>query len=117
MLDELHILWVYEPTLFVLKEDEAGNPKEGFRPDFYLPKQDIYIEVTMGKQSNVTGKNRKARLAHEVHGVRVWIVYGRDFRRLKDRLLEILQEAHDLPSQTSLEEDSGVLGTPKSDLQ
>lgn len=115
-LDALKVAWVYEPTLFVLKEDEAGNPKEGFRPDFYLPKLDIYIEVTMGKQSNVTGKNRKARLANEIHGARVWIIYGRDFKRLKERILEVLQEAHD-QNVGALAASQGSAQAPESESQ
>ena len=34
---------------------------EAFTPDFYLPEQDLYLEVTVMKQSLVTRKNRKLR--------------------------------------------------------
>ena len=34
---------------------------EAFTPDFYLPDQDLYLEVTVMKQSLVTRKNRKLR--------------------------------------------------------
>lgn len=89
VLDELHVHWDYEPDLFILRADEDGHPKEGFKPDFYLPKYDMYIEVTMAKV--ITAKNRKVRLAKEVHNVTVVILSKDDFRNgLKERVLEIL---------------------------
>ncbi len=42
-------------------EDEEGRVTEAFTPDFYLPEQDLYLEVTVMKQSLVTRKNRKLR--------------------------------------------------------
>ena len=38
-----------------------GRVTRAFTPDFYLPEQDLYIEVTVMKQSLVTRKNRKLR--------------------------------------------------------
>ena len=38
-----------------------GEVTEAFSPDFYLPEQDLYLEVTVMKQSLVTRKNRKLR--------------------------------------------------------
>ena len=46
---------------FVLEKDEEGRILEAFTPDFYLPEQDLYLEVTVMKQSLVTRKNRKIR--------------------------------------------------------
>ena len=48
-------------TTFVLERDEEGRVTEAFTPDFYLPEQDLYLEVTVMKQSLVTRKNRKLR--------------------------------------------------------
>ena len=48
-------------STFVLERDEDGRVVEAFTPDFYLPEQDLYIEVTVMKQSLVTRKNRKLR--------------------------------------------------------
>ncbi len=42
---------------------QRGASLEAFAPDFYLPEQDLYIEVTVMKQSLVTRKNRKLREA------------------------------------------------------
>ena len=52
---------MYEPHTFVLERDEEGRVTEAFTPDFYLPEQDLYLEVTVMKQSLVTRKNRKLR--------------------------------------------------------
>ena len=42
-------------------DDEDGRVVEAFTPDFYLPEQDLYLEITVMKQSLVTRKNRKLR--------------------------------------------------------
>ena len=65
ILDYYGIPWDYEPTTFVLEEDEDGRVLEAFTPDFYLPEQDLYLEVTVMKQSLVTRKNRKLRKLRE----------------------------------------------------
>ena len=61
LLDFYGIEWDYEPRTFTLEVDEAGNAAGGFTPDFYLPAQDLYIEITTLNQKLVTRKNRKAR--------------------------------------------------------
>ena len=61
LLDYYGVPWMYEPHTFVLARDEDGRVTEAFTPDFYLPDQDLYLEVTVMKQSLVTRKNRKLR--------------------------------------------------------
>src|SRR5213594_1534284 len=61
ILDYHSVPWTYEPRTFVLEEDGDGRVVEAFTPDFYLPEQDLYLEVTVMKQSLVTRKNRKLR--------------------------------------------------------
>lgn len=96
VLDSLHVAWEYEPRLFVFREDDKGFVREGFRPDFYLPKYDFYIEVTKAKQANVTGKNKKVRTVRELYPeIRIAVIYRRDFDNLRARILELLQEAKD----------------------
>ena len=57
-----------------------------FTPDFYLPEQDLYLEVTVMKQSLVTRKNRKLRELRELYpDVRVKLFYRRDIERLAQR--------------------------------
>ncbi len=65
VLDYYGVPWEYEPKTFVLEEDEDGRVVEAFKPDFYLPEQDLYVEVTVMKQSLVTRKNRKLRKLRE----------------------------------------------------
>src|SRR2546428_13312633 len=86
VLDYYGVPWEYEPTTFVLEEDEDGRVVEAFKPDFYLPEQDLYVEVTVMKQSLVTRKNRKLRKLRERYPeVRVKLFYKRDIERLAER--------------------------------
>jgi hypoxanthine phosphoribosyltransferase len=86
VLDWYGIPWAYEPTTFVLERDEEGRVIEAFTPDFYLPEQDLYLEVTVMKQSLVTRKNRKLRKLRERYpDVKIKLFYERDFQRLAAR--------------------------------
>jgi hypoxanthine phosphoribosyltransferase len=86
ILDYYRIPWEYEPTSFVLEQDEDGRVLEAFTPDFYLPEQDLYVEITVMKQSLVTRKNRKLRKLRERYpGIRVKLFYRRDIQRLAER--------------------------------
>ena len=95
MLDYYGVPWMYEPTTFVLEEDDDGRVTEAFTPDFYLPEQDLYLEITVMKQALVTRKNRKLRKLRERYpDVKVKLFYRRDLERLaaairpRPRLLE-----------------------------
>ena len=86
ILDFHGVPWDYEPRTFVLERDEDGQVTEAFSPDFYLPEQDLYIEITVMKQSLVTRKNRKLRkLRQQYPGVKVKLFYKRDVERLAQR--------------------------------
>ena len=61
VLDFYGVPWDYEPRTFVLEQDDQGRVTEAFTPDFYLPEQDLYLEITMMRQPLVTGKHRKVR--------------------------------------------------------
>ena len=77
---------MYEPHTFVLEEGPDGLVVEAFAPDFYLPEQDLYVELTVMKQSLVTRKNRKLRKLRERYpGVNVKLFYRRDIERLAQR--------------------------------
>src|SRR5260370_6792653 len=65
-LDYYRIRWVYEPVSFPIAW-EGTNVSEMVTPDFYLPEQDLYIELTTMKQSLVTPINRKARRRRELY--------------------------------------------------
>ena len=86
ILDYYGVLWEYEPRRFVLEADEDGRVVEAVAPDFYLPEQDLYVELTTMRQALVTRKNRKIRKLRERYpGVRVKIFYRRDFERLAEK--------------------------------
>jgi hypothetical protein len=86
ILDWYGIAWDYEPRSFVLECDAEGRVTRAFTPDFYLVDQDLYIEVTVMKQSLVTRKNRKLRELRELYpDVRVKLLYRRDIERLAQR--------------------------------
>lgn len=83
ILDWYGVAWLYEPTTFVLERDPDGRVVEAFTPDFYLPEQDLYLEVTVMKQSLVTRKNRKLRKLRQLYPhIRIKLFYERDFERL-----------------------------------
>ena len=86
ILDYHGVPWDYEPRTFVLERDEEGRVTEAFTPDFYLPEQDLYLEITVMKQSLVTRKNRKLRKLRALHPeIRVKLFYRRDIERLAQR--------------------------------
>ncbi len=89
ILDMYHIEWVYEPKTFPIEWDAEGNVKLAFSPDFYLPKFDLYLELTIMNQKYVTRKNRKAKKLRELYpGTNVRIVYKKDFQTLVERFSE-----------------------------
>ena len=70
----------------MLERDADGRITSAFTPDFYLPEQDLYVEVTVMRQPLVTRKNRKLRLLRELYpDVRVKLFYRRDIERLAQR--------------------------------
>jgi hypothetical protein len=86
ILDYYGVPWLYEPHTFELDTDDDGRVLEAFAPDFYLPEQDLYLEITVMKQSLVTRKNRKLRKMKERYpDVNVKLFYKRDIERLGQR--------------------------------
>jgi hypoxanthine phosphoribosyltransferase len=82
VLDYYGIPWLYEPRTFVLAEED-GRVTEAFTPDFYLTEQDLYVELTVMKQSLVTRKNRKLRKLRELYPeIKIKLFYKRDLERL-----------------------------------
>ena len=66
-----------------------------FRPDFYLPDEDQFIEITTMNQKLVTKKNRKVRRLRELYpDVKCKIFYQRDYLNLlvKYGLMEETEE-------------------------
>jgi hypothetical protein len=67
LLDYYGIDWQYEPKTFVLEQDGTGNVKEAFSPDFYLPHEDLFVELTTMRPKLITKKNRKIRRLRQIH--------------------------------------------------
>ncbi|MCW2961112.1 MAG: hypoxanthine phosphoribosyltransferase [Thermoleophilia bacterium] len=87
LLDFYGIAWEYEPVMFVLETDDTGRVSEAFRPDFYLPELNLFLEVTTMKQELVTRKNRKVRkLRQRYPDVNVRLFYRRDIEALGQKL-------------------------------
>lgn len=83
LLDFYDVEWQYEPDSFPIEFDENGEPTKFFSPDFYLPEEDCYIEITTMNQKLVTRKNAKLRKLAEHHpGVECRILYLRDYLHL-----------------------------------
>jgi len=83
VLDFYRIHWEYEPTTFPLEWDSEGNVTAAFTPDFYLVEEELYVELTIMKQSLVTKKNRKLRQLHELYpDVKCKLMYRKDVENL-----------------------------------
>jgi hypothetical protein len=75
ILDYYGIQWEYEPRTFPLEWDEAGNVIVAFTPDFFLPEQDLFVELTTMRPKLVTKKNRKLRRMQELYpeiNIQLW---------------------------------------------
>ena len=83
VLDYYCIEWQYEPRTFPLEWDEDGRVTRAFTPDFYLPAQDLYIELTTVRPKLLTAKNRKLRRMRELYpDVQVKLLRRQDVRDL-----------------------------------
>jgi hypothetical protein len=67
ILDYYGIEWEYEPHTFALTKDDDGKVTEAFSPDFYLPQQELYVELTTMRPKLITKKNRKIRRLQELY--------------------------------------------------
>lgn len=84
-LDFYRIRWQYEPKSFALRW-RNGRVAQMFTPDFYLPEQDLFVELTTMKQSLVTRKNRKIRRLKELYpSVNVVLLNRKGFHELLSR--------------------------------
>lgn len=107
ILDYYGIDWVYEPHTFELEWDETGKVTQAFSPDFYLPDQGIYVELTTMRPKLVTIKNRKIRRMRELYpeiNVQLW-----KRSHLRDLMIKygMDEEASKLLGTEALEGDEG----------
>ena len=83
ILDFYQISWEYEPKTFELSRDKQGNVIEAFSPDFYLPDQDLYIELTTMEQRLITKKHRKLRRLRELYPtINIKLLNRSDFKHM-----------------------------------
>jgi hypoxanthine phosphoribosyltransferase len=88
------VRWMYEPTSFPLSTGPNGELISCFTPDFYLPDDHVYIEMTTMRQSLVTRKNQKFRRMRESYPeIDVKLLYRRDV----DLILNWYQSASPVP--------------------
>ncbi len=83
ILDYYGLEWEYEPRTFPLEWDEQGCITEAFTPDFYLPGQDLYIELTTLRPRLSTFKNRRIRRMQELYPqIQVKLLKRRELRAM-----------------------------------
>ncbi len=89
VLDMYNLEWDYEPRTFPLKWDSDGNITQAFSPDFYLPRFDTYIELTIMNQKYTSTKKKKMELLKKLYpGTNISIVYKNDYHNLIRRFAQ-----------------------------
>ncbi|NUQ38064.1 MAG: hypothetical protein HUU23_09755 [Caldilineales bacterium] len=83
LLNFYGIRWEYEPRVFPLTRAADGRVLSAFAPDFYLPDQDLYIELTTQSTRLNNLKNRKVRRLQELYPtINIKLLNRRDLRGL-----------------------------------
>lgn len=83
ILDYYGVEWQYEPRTFPLDWDDQGDVTEAFSPDFYLPNEDLYVELTAMRPKLIHYKNRKVRRLRELYPeVNIKLLKRQDLRDL-----------------------------------
>ena len=67
ILDYYGVEWQYECRTFPLAWDAQGRVSEAFTPDFYLPQQQLYVELTTLRPQLTREKNHKLRRLKELY--------------------------------------------------
>lgn len=102
ILDFYELDWQYEPRTFELEWDEKGKVKLAFSPDFYLPDQDLFVELTTLRPQLATIKNKKLKLMNELYPeIKIKLMKRRDIRILliKYGLYDEAQNYHGTEAQ------------------
>lgn len=102
--------WDYEPKSFPVDYDKDGQASHFFTPDFYLPDDNMYIEITTMNQKLVTKKNRKVRRLKELHpDVNCKVFYQRDYLSLVVKYgLEEPESLNDVVAPTRIPGRPGI---------
>jgi hypoxanthine phosphoribosyltransferase len=86
ILDFYGIEWQYEPRTFPLEWDAQGRVTEAFSPDFYLPAQNLYIELTTLRTKLATFKNRRIRRMQELYpDIHIKLIKRREMREMMEK--------------------------------
>lgn len=86
ILDYYGVTWDYEPRTFPLKWDKNGKVIEAFTPDFYLPQQNLYIELTTLRPKLTLRKNRKLKRIKELYpDINIKLFKRRELRNMMIR--------------------------------
>ena len=86
ILDFYGIEWQYEPRTFPLEWDKQGRVTEAFSPDFYLPAQNLYIELTTLRTKLATFKNRRIRRMNELYPeIHIKLIKRREMREMMEK--------------------------------
>lgn len=106
ILDYYKIEWQYEPRTFPLEWDDDGNVTQAFSPDFYLPAQDLYVELTTLRPQLNRRKNRKIRRLRKLYpDINVRLLKRRDIRTLMLRY-GVVDEAEKIQGTDAQEDDA-----------
>ncbi|MDJ0791336.1 MAG: hypothetical protein QNJ71_05520 [Acidimicrobiia bacterium] len=116
-MDFYGIDWEYEPHAFAIEFDEDGQPTKYFRPDFYLPAENVYIEITTMSQKLVTKKNRKVKQLRRWHPeINCKVFYQRDYLHLLVKYgLEEPDASIDSPAPTRIPGPPNVIDLGRAD--
>jgi hypothetical protein len=83
LLNFYGVEWQYEPHTFPLRWSDEGATQEAFSPDFFLPQQNLYIELTTLRPQLNSRKNRKIRRMKELYpDITVKLLKRREVRTL-----------------------------------
>ncbi|MAT40998.1 MAG: hypothetical protein CL609_01565 [Anaerolineaceae bacterium] len=114
IMDFYGVAWLYEPTTFELDWDQAGNVTMAFSPDFYLPDQDLYIELTTLRPQLSSIKNKKMRLMKKLYPeIKIKLMKRREIRDLMVKY-GLYEEAQPLQSDKT---QNGVPGNDGLDRE
>lgn len=107
ILDYYGIAWEYEPRTFPLEWDAQGNVLVAFTPDFYLPQQALYVELTTLRPKLTLKKNRKLKRIKELYpDINIKLFKRRELRNmmLKFGMVEEAERIFGTEAQPDLEE-------------
>lgn len=86
ILDFYGIAWEYEPRTFALEWDSQGGVTVAFAPDFYLPEQELYVELTTLRPKLTQKKNWKLKQMAKLYPeVKIKLFKRRELRNMMVR--------------------------------